>query len=76
MTLNDVQMTAKRLLPDLAGLCWSKRQAILQERDAAGAEKRRWQLVVIVLEERIAEQERKITRRMDVLKFEVKGMVS
>lgn len=73
MTLNDCQVTAKTLLPRLATLAWSRCQAVLQERDAAGAEKKRWQLVVIVLDEEIREQERRITRQMEVLKFKMKG---
>lgn len=75
MTLYDVQVTAGKLLPRLSALMWSMRQAVLQEKAAAGAEQKRWQLVVIVLEEQIREQERMITGRMDVLKFKTKGEV-
>ena len=74
-TLNDCNSVGKTLLPRLASLCWAKRQACLQVRDAAGNEKRRWELVVICIEEQISEVERKITRYLDVLKFKTKGEV-
>lgn len=73
MTVDDVQQVAEKLLPDLAALCWGKRQAILQEKDAAGEEKVRWQMVIAVIEQRIRMHERWVTQRLDVLKFKLKG---
>lgn len=72
MTLYDCQVTAVTLLPRLGALELARMQAQFQERDAAGAEKRRWQLVVIILDEQIRELERKITKQMEVLKFKSK----
>lgn len=76
MTLYDCQVTAVTHLPRLASLVWARKQAKAQERDAAGAERKRWELVLIILDEQIKEQERKITRQMDVLKFKTKGEAS
>ncbi|MCW4051512.1 MAG: hypothetical protein NWE89_17460 [Candidatus Bathyarchaeota archaeon] len=75
MKLSNAIRTGKVLLPQLASLLWAHKQALLQEREAAGQERERWQVVQAVIEHRIREQEREITECLDVLKFKTKGEV-
>lgn len=75
MKLSNAIRVGKVLLPQLAALLWAHKQALLQEREAAGAERDRWRTVIAVQEQTIREQERKITECLDVLKFKTKGEV-
>lgn len=75
MKISDAMRTGEVLLPRLAVLRWARREALFQERDAAGEEKERWRVVVSILDQTIRETERRITESLELLKFEVKGGV-
>lgn len=70
LTFNDVYQVGAVLLPELATLCWARRQALLQRRLAAGQDERRWRLIVELTEKRIDVAQRRVTTLLDVLKFE------
>lgn len=75
MKIGDAMRVAEVLLPRLAVLTWTRKQALLQEREAAGEEKGRWQVVVGVVEQTIREEERRVKESLGVLKFKTNNKV-
>jgi len=71
VTFYDIDRISKVLLPRLATLSWARRQALLQERLAAGQDQKRWRTVIRTIEKEVKETERKVTMHLDVLKFEM-----
>ncbi len=71
VTFYDIDQVGKVLLPRLAILCWARRQALQQERFAAGQDKKRWRMVIRTIVKEIKATQHKVTIHLDVLKFEV-----
>lgn len=71
VTFYDIDRVGKILLPRLATLCWARRQALQQERLAAGQDKKRWRMVIRAIDKETRATQHKVTVHLDVLKFEV-----